>query len=162
MAINFFGTTKETEYIGKVVRISERNGYHDSDFYATYLHDDGTFRTDMYCTTRGASNGSADVDATPDVWKKWDEYKARLRRARLKEADEKHYKEGTGIYDWERGDIIEIYRGRKVPVGTVGECFYTRPQQWGLRIGLKDSDGNVFWTWGRNARKANVKRPEFK
>lgn len=54
--------------IGRVISMREANGYHDSDFYATYMRDDGTLEEMEYASTRGWSyaNG-AFTDATDDV-----------------------------------------------------------------------------------------------
>jgi hypothetical protein len=52
---------------------------------------------------------------------------------------------------------VKVVKGRKVPIGTVGECFWMGGYDnskygdpWGIyttvRIGIKDDDGNVYWT----------------
>ena len=52
---------------------------------------------------------------------------------------------------------VRVVKGRKVPHGTTGECFWMANYDnskygdpWGIysttRIGIKDADGNVFWT----------------
>lgn len=52
---------------------------------------------------------------------------------------------------------VKVVKGRKVPIGTVGECFWMCSYDnskygdpWGIyttvRIGIKDDDGNVYWT----------------
>ena len=52
---------------------------------------------------------------------------------------------------------VRVYKGRKVPVGTEGECFWIGStchsrygDPWGIytswRCGIKDNDGNVYWT----------------
>ena len=53
---------------GKVVSLREANGYHDSDFYATFLNDNGEFVDYCYASTRGwtYANG-ATIDATPET-----------------------------------------------------------------------------------------------
>ncbi len=56
------------------------------------------------------------------------------------------------------GQQVRVVRGRKVPQGIVGECFwmgyksYGRVSAWAeevckvLRIGIRDADGEVYWT----------------
>ena len=52
---------------------------------------------------------------------------------------------------------VKVVKGRKVPIGTTGECFWMGAKcyskygdPWGIytqvRIGIKDEAGNVFWT----------------
>lgn len=57
----------------------------------------------------------------------------------------------------EKGKIIMVVRGRKVPVGTQGECIWLgsgggngRGVSFGDRVGLKDSSGTVYWTSASN------------
>ena len=59
------------------------------------------------------------------------------------------------------GKRVKVVRGRKVPLGTVGECFWMGatnykkyPDYWGIglvvRIGIRDDAGVVYWTSLRN------------
>jgi len=52
---------------------------------------------------------------------------------------------------------VTVVKGRKVPHGTTGECFWMQSYDnskygdpWGIyttvRIGIRDDDGNVYWT----------------
>lgn len=68
-------------YVGRVISTRERNGYHDSDFYATVWTDDGPAEIE-YASTRGWTyfNG-ATVDATPEVLEAYAEWKGRRRKA---------------------------------------------------------------------------------
>jgi len=56
---------------------------------------------------------------------------------------------------------VKVVKGRKVPIGTVGECFWMGSYDnskygdpWGIyttiRVGIKDSQQNVFWTSAEN------------
>lgn len=58
---------------GCVVSLSEANGYHDSDFFATYYDaETDSFKRVMYATTRGWTYAAgASIDATPEVREKW-------------------------------------------------------------------------------------------
>lgn len=56
------------------------------------------------------------------------------------------------------GKVVEVIKGRKVPIGTTGIVFYVErfhyaPQWWkgwSTRIGFKDEDGTAFFTDERN------------
>lgn len=52
---------------------------------------------------------------------------------------------------------VKVVKGRKVPIGVVGECFWMGNScygkygdPWGIysytRIGIKDDAGNIYWT----------------
>lgn len=60
---------------------------------------------------------------------------------------------------------VTVVKGRKVPHGTTGECFWMGAYDnskygdpWGIyttvRIGIKDDEGNVFWTALSNVKLA--------
>lgn len=55
------------------------------------------------------------------------------------------------------GKIVEVVKGRKVPKGTVGRCFWVKRYDnskygdpWGIysstRIGIKTADGEIYFT----------------
>ena len=75
---------------GRVVRTWERNGYHDSDFYATlWLDSLGEPREVEYATTRFPSDGNdACVDASDEVMGKYRDWLDRQERE-AREACEK-------------------------------------------------------------------------
>lgn len=52
---------------------------------------------------------------------------------------------------------VKVVKGRKVPIGTEGECFWMGSYDnskygdpWGIytniRVGIKDDNGEVYWT----------------
>lgn len=56
-----------------------------------------------------------------------------------------------------KGKIIRVVRGRKVPLGTTGECIwfgagksYSYYDRGEARVGIKDSTGTVHWTAASN------------
>jgi hypothetical protein len=70
-----------TTYEGKVLARYEKNGYHDSDFYAIVETDEpGKFTTVCYASTRGWTylNGAI-VDATPDVVERYEAFRKDIR-----------------------------------------------------------------------------------
>ena len=63
------------------------------------------------------------------------------------------------------GKQVTVVKGRKVPHGTTGECFWMGTYDnskygdpWGIytttRIGIRDAEGNVYWTALDNVRLA--------
>jgi len=98
------------------------------------------------------------VDAdnkTLDKWATWCEAK-RIRDEELAEAHriaEKKRRAEEAEKNAEnraravrKGVKVKVVKGRKVPKGTVGECFWEGHGQYGPRIGLKEADGTVHWT----------------
>jgi hypothetical protein len=107
----------------------ERNGYHDSDFYALVWDEEkGEVRDIEYGTTRFANTPRhAPVDATKEVWEKawqWAEEKwlERIRYEANKEANE------VAV-----GRQVRVARGRKVPIGTEGKVLWMDAQTWSPR-----------------------------
>lgn len=45
---------------------------------------------------------------------------------------------------------IVVTRGRKVPIGTTGICFYVGEGQWGWRVGFTTDSGETIWTNANN------------
>ena len=56
------------------------------------------------------------------------------------------------------GDKVVVVKGRKVAKGTVGTLFWLKEQEFDgkptIRIGIKDSEGKVHWTYLHNVSKA--------
>lgn len=135
------------EYKGRVLRVSEVNGYSDSDFYA-HVWDGERVDKVLYATTRGWTyRNSATVDATPEVreaatrWRAEREYEDLLAAARRR------------AESVDRGKRVRVVRGRKVPVGTEGEVFWTGADRYNrheTRVGLRDDAGTTHWTSASN------------
>lgn len=48
---------------------------------------------------------------------------------------------------------VEVFKGRKVPVGTAGEISWVGMDSFGnVKVGIKDSEGNVHFTAVTNVR----------
>ena len=98
------------------------------------------------------------VDATKATLKKYEAWKAAdlIRREKAAEirrvAEEKRRAEEAEANAERRaravrkGVKVKVVKGRKVPKGTVGECFWEGGGQYGPRIGLKEADGTTHWT----------------
>ncbi len=52
----------------------------------------------------------------------------------------------------EKGSRVEVFKGRKVPVGTTGEVFWVGAGTYGTRVGLKGDDGDTYWLASDNCR----------
>jgi len=52
----------------------------------------------------------------------------------------------------EKGMTVEVYKGRKVPKGTVGKVFWMGAGQYGWRVGINDEMGDTHWTALTNVR----------
>ena len=50
------------------------------------------------------------------------------------------------LWVMEKGTPLRVVRGRKVPVGTRGRCFWIGETKYGTRVGLNDAEGTTHWT----------------
>jgi len=126
-------------YEGCVFDLRERNGYHDSDFYAV-VWDEGEqcIKNYEYDTTRYAGGGWANVDATEEVRRKADEWLVNWAYRNNKLADERQAKAV------ERGKLVRVVAGRKVPTGTEGKVFWMQDMNfdpYGRRHGRRTKIG---------------------
>jgi hypothetical protein len=164
--------TFDVSFTGAVLSTGERNGYSDSDFFATVWDDaSGTVKTIDYATTRGWTYAnSASVDATPEVREKAAKFfAARNLEARLAKAAE-------AAATPAKGKTVTVVKGRKVPKGTTGIVIWVgggkyfgptpryKSSTWStkgaLRVGLKDADGTVHWTAASNVVVVNPAAPD--
>ena len=53
-----------------------------------------------------------------------------------------------------KGRTVEVFKGRKVAVGTIGVCIWHGQGNYGWRVGVKDAAGTVHWTAESNVRVA--------
>jgi hypothetical protein len=132
---------------GLCLREYERNGYHDSDFYMVVWNDEKNAPESIeFATTRagcGAAFGSH-PDATPEVKAKYEAYQQEQAR-RAEEERQSFLAAQPG-----KGKTLKVVRGRKVPIGTIGVCFWLGRREYGVRVGIKDQAGNVHWTAATN------------
>lgn len=130
---------------GLVLWVGEHNWRDDSDFYAVVWDPEkGESREVEYGTTRFPSYGnSAEPDASSEVWAAYRAWVASLEAAR----------EARRIRP---GKLLRVVKGRKVPIGLVGECiWYGAGKKFGpgpvpYRVGIKDAEGGVHWTAASN------------
>jgi hypothetical protein len=170
---NHDGTETET-YAGCVLGLGSKGYVGDSDFYAIVWDEEAqAVVTALYETTRCAADGRAVVDATPEVIAKAKEWlkdwaaKALTVGYKTKATEE--------LYNIDKGTVVRVFKGRKVPIGTVGTVFWKGEKHYGVsyrntgfyrgtsrfygdivtRIGFNDAEGNTFWTNIENVEKAD-------
>lgn len=116
----------EITHVGLVLSTGEVNGYDDSDFFAVVWD---TVKAEparvTYASTRGWTypNG-ATVDATPEVLEAYAAHQTR------KAAEARVYREAERAKLPEVGKVVKVVKGRKVPIGTVAQVFWTGPDTY--------------------------------
>lgn len=164
MAITFPAhgdTPSRTIFEGAVLCTRERNGYHDSDFYAVVWDaKKKELRDVQYDTTRFAGGGTAHVDATDEVKayaRKW------LARWAFRVLKSQMIRDAKAVED---GKLVRVVAGRKVEIGTEGVVFWEQRQTYGrygsasaTKIGIRTSDRKEKITKvGRRGKKYTVSR----
>lgn len=113
----------------------------DSVRFAAYRDDAGAWKKTLVSYDRGDAGNTAEVDASPEVLAAYAEHlraeaaaeDARRAEMRREKAEDDARRERSSV---EREKFVIVARGRKVPVGTVGRCFYLAPSEWGTRAGV--------------------------
>lgn len=133
--------TYETHH-GLCIQDREMNGYDDSDFMMLIWNPETQEPYEIcFASTRGWSYpcyGSS-PDATSDVMEAYNAWTNR-RIAQSRKAEAERLARTP-----DKGKTIRVVRGRKVPVGTEGLCFWIGPSQFGVRVGI-ESDGAKYFT----------------
>jgi hypothetical protein len=129
----------EETFKGAVLRLRERNGYDDSDFYAlVWDEEQQATREIMYATTRGWTyHNGADIDATREVIGKaiaWE------TEQRFKEAQRRYQetpRKGCTARATERGQVVEgviAWVGEDKPRSQWAARYGTRTARYGIRV----------------------------
>jgi len=142
--VNYSPLYMKTSYVGCVVDTGEINGYDDSDFYAVVWDDaKQEFKRVVYASTRGWSypNG-ASIDATPEIAAKY----AEMQEAKYRAIQER--KRMDRLMRVERGKQVKIVRGRKLPKGLIGICFWVGQTRFGWSVGIESERGREFTALG--------------
>jgi hypothetical protein len=144
---------------GCTYRDWEHNTYHDSDFYATSVDPvKGITETVEYNSTRYGGGGYATVDLTRENLQM---YLHNAKSRQIVEAIAWYKSLSTAIG---KGKEVIVVKGRKVPHGVIGVIFWERKENYDrygrgwnevTRIGIKDADGNVYWTYAHNVEVNN-------
>jgi hypothetical protein len=146
---------------GKVLSLREKNGYHDSDFYATYWCIETNKPISVeYATTRAYSLGKAFIDATDDILTLYKAYQD--EKEKVAEMWRNEYNTTKKLLEIVKGSSVNIIRGRKYKgiVGEViwvGKCNFTNKTKYGVSISdKKDSKGfyiDVAWVLAEYCQK---------
>lgn len=122
----------ETTWEGRVVRVFRREYQAMSDVYtiatyATIVHDDGSVH-DILVNANfecDISQGEAQVDATPWALEMWGVHLTRIKEAQIaRDAAERQAREEEARNRAVKGKRMVVFKGRKVPVGTLGTVAY--------------------------------------
>lgn len=163
------------KYVGMTFCDRERNYYDDSDGYSHVFDGEEIIEVGTWTTRAGTNH----VRTTVDAYENTDtELVERMRQAFIaklsslafmfmkREFESAEYQAKVPA----KGMTLKVVKGRKVPVGTVGECIWTGERsysQWqakygaaNLRVGIKDADGNVHWTDASNVEVVNPVMPD--
>jgi hypothetical protein len=136
----------KVSYEGAVLELFERNGYHDSDFFAlVYDEDEDRVKAVQYATTRGWTYAnSASIDATDEVLAK--ATAASIREARRIIQSQEQLKAET-VAVGKTVQLVSDFNGRKQPSAKAGEEAQVR--------GVYEDNYRVGWE-GRKLYKATV------
>jgi hypothetical protein len=96
------------------------------------------------------------VDAPRDIQAKYFRHlcEKELREERERERQiETRRKAQFARLNGYKGKMFKVIHGSEVPKGTVGKCFWAGPGKKGPRIGIKATDGRVYWTSPENVRQ---------
>lgn len=153
--------------VGRVVRTFGRDERIMSDVWAIVTYAvvwDGAadfFEVSCHNSEFGAPDlaaiglTSVTVDA-PEALKAYHEGWELCREQERQEAERKAYAEAyrkraeKEAKEPRKGRTCRVVKGRKVPVGTVGECIWIGEGRYGARVGIKDASGQVHWTAASN------------
>lgn len=143
--------TWETHH-GLCLEEYEQNGRDDSDFYMRVWNPEaGDVERILFYSTRGWMYPcrASHVDATPEVEAAYQALcHKQAEAARVRAAQIAEQQPG-------KGKTLKVVKGRKVPVGTVGRCFWASVQQkWFYtafmgyqgRVGIETADGQRHFT----------------
>lgn len=132
------------EYVGVCLFPQQKASIMDSYYtdYGVIVYDaqKDDFITVWYACDRSDYMDTMTIDAAPELftlYKTRQEAAARVRRER---------EELITLMTPAKGKRLEVIKGRKVPLGTIGECFWIGNNGYGTSVGIKDSTGKVHWT----------------
>jgi hypothetical protein len=140
-------------YVGRVVAMFVKYGVQvmsdvwEDQQWATVVSRHGAF-VDVYA---GYVEGADTVDAPPEMIAAWETEKLR----RKTEAEERERQRIIARAEAEakiprKGRTVRVVRGRKVPIGTVGMCFWVGNSGYGESVGFTTAAGAKHFTAAKN------------
>lgn len=141
---------------GLTIASRERNYADDSDFYALVWNPE-TLRVEEHSvgTTRfgGTDDNSASVDLAEEHVPAYREYLISEQARALQAADVANWSRAihAAVRPESKGQTVKVVRGRKTPIGTVGQIIWTGEDNYGNdRIGLRTAEGETHFTAASN------------
>lgn len=151
------GTETTVSYEGRVLRVYQRDYRAMSDVwtdatFASVITADGTVEeilvnANFECDMGG---GAAEIDATPEVLAQVEALREAEALAAKKAAEDQEARRIAV------GRRVRVVRGRKVPVGTEGECSWYGQTKYGARVGIRDLQGQVTFTAASNVEVVTI------
>lgn len=145
--------------VGTTCKLYSHNGKIMSDVwdivhYAVIVKEDGSYEE----IRLGASefiNYKGTVDAPKVIIECYDLIQENERQLKLQQYEAKLQNQRKKIAELQakipaKGKTVKVVRGRKVPVGMVGTCFWVGDSAYGQRIGLKTDSGDTIWVALKN------------
>lgn len=141
-----------TRHAGMVVGTDySYHGDGEGSYYAIVVTDPVTLATEsVYYSSTYGDRGTANVDAPPDLMARY----AAACEAKRVAAEEVRYQSEMArrAASIEKGKLVLVVSGRKVPKGLSGKVMYHAPSDYGPRVGFETSNGEVYFTAASNVR----------
>jgi hypothetical protein len=147
-------------YVGKVIQTFSKTERFMMDdyalfYYATVVEEDGSYKNVCLGNSEFGRDIEATVDASPEMIQAYEDHVDHLRVEReaeyaarmTQEAEERAQAEALEPV---KGARVRVVKGRKVPKGTEGVVFWLGMDTYGMRLGLKDAEGQTHWTAASN------------
>jgi hypothetical protein len=151
--------SEEVKFAGCVVQLNTREERVMSDVYANvtraivYNAAEDKFE-EVYVRAHfelDSGNTTATVDASRAVMAVYEaEQAVKEATEKLNEAKRYRARELAALKTPAPGRVVKVVKGRKVPVGTVGECTRMMEGHYGMRIQIRTLDGTTHWTSASN------------
>ena len=145
----------EVQFAGCVVEINVREERVMSDVYANVsraivYNVVGDKFEEVYVRAHfelDAGHTTATVDATQAVKDLYEAHKfVQECESKLNDAKRFRAQQLAALKAPLPGRTVKVVKGRKVPVGTVGECMRVHDGEYGRRVMLRTLDGSTHWT----------------
>ncbi len=151
--------TGEVTYAGKVLSTHWKSGVRImSDVYAdvhyAVIFDGGKSFTVSTGNDEMGATDEVTIDATPEVKRAYLCEQILADNLEIRRAYASHLAWlRTEASQLTKGKFVRVVKGRKVAKGTEGILFWmSNPgdSQWGIRVGIRDARGEVYWTSADN------------
>lgn len=158
-------TTNNGETVTEYEGVTLQGGFYGRTFNDGY---DQTYEALVYDTATGhakrvyagSTMGDRYVvipDASDDIYVALMRRQFGLNYANLVGIEERHRKERAEYID--KGDDVEVYKGRKVAKGTIGRVTAFYQGDWGMRVKIQEANGTEHWLALDNVRSLAVPEP---